>query len=129
MNNYTISIFQNKIFFQIITEMKLFCDFKFKHYDDLNLPISNQVENEIFIFFSNHKNNHILNKLEINSVPFIIISEDESVKNNFSGEFKSDNLVNECLCGNILQYKKILSELYLSNINQILFFRILMKYK
>ena len=68
--------------------MKLFCDFKFKHYDDLNLPISNQEENEIFIFFSNHKNNHILNKLEIGNVPFIIVFEDVSVKNNFSGEFK-----------------------------------------
>ena len=88
MNNYTISIFQNKIFFQIITEMKLFCDFKFKHYDDLDSPISNQEENEIFIFFNNHKNNHILNKLEIYKVPFIIISEDVGVKNNFSGEFK-----------------------------------------
>ena len=88
MNNYTIAIFQNKIFFQIITEMKLFCDFKFKYYDDLNLPISNQEENEIFIFFSNHQNNHTLNKLEMNRAPFIIIFEDESVKNNFSGEFK-----------------------------------------
>ena len=32
---------------------------------------------------------------------------------NFTGEHKSDNLINECLCGNILQYKKILSELYI----------------
>jgi len=44
---------------------------------------------------------------------------------NFSGEHKSDNLVNECLCGNILQYKKILSELYINTINQIFFLRIL----
>ena len=44
---------------------------------------------------------------------------------NFSGEYKSDNLINECLCGNILQFKKILSELYSNAINQILLLRIL----
>jgi len=26
---------------------------------------------------------------------------------NFSGDYKSDIFINECLCGNILQYKKI----------------------
>jgi len=44
---------------------------------------------------------------------------------NFSGEYKSDSLVNECLCGNIHQYKKILSELYVNTINQIFLLRIL----
>lgn len=44
---------------------------------------------------------------------------------NFSGEHKSDNLINECLCGNLLQYKKILSELYNNTVNQIFFLRIL----
>ena len=44
---------------------------------------------------------------------------------NFSGEYKSDILINECLCGNISQYKKILSELYTNAVNQILLFRIL----
>ena len=44
---------------------------------------------------------------------------------NFSGEYKSDNLINECLSGNILQFKKILSELYLITVNQIFLLRIL----
>ena len=44
---------------------------------------------------------------------------------NFSGEYKSDNFINECLCGNILQYKKILSELYINTANQIFLLRIL----
>ena len=44
---------------------------------------------------------------------------------NFSGNYKSDILVNECLCGNIAQYKKIISELYVSTIKQILLLRIL----
>jgi DNA polymerase III subunit delta len=43
---------------------------------------------------------------------------------NFSGEYKSDVLINECLSGNVSQYKKVLSELYSSTINQVLLFRI-----
>ena len=68
--------------------MKLFCDFKIKHYDDVNLPMNNQEQNQILIFFNKHENNHILNKLKINNVPLIIISEDTNIKNNFSTEFK-----------------------------------------
>ena len=55
-------------------------------------------------------------KLEIDEIKSLI---------NFSGDHKSDILVNECLCGNILQYKKIISELYTTTINQILLLRIL----
>ena len=44
---------------------------------------------------------------------------------NFSGEYKSDILVNECLSGNVLQYKKIVSELYVNTVNQVLVLRIL----
>ena len=39
---------------------------------------------------------------------------------NFSGDYKSDIFINECLCGNIKQYKTIISELYVNTINQIL---------
>ena len=55
-------------------------------------------------------------KIEIEEIKLII---------NFSGEYKSDILINECLSGNISQYKKILDELYANAINQIFFFRIL----
>ena len=44
---------------------------------------------------------------------------------NFSGDYKSDIFVNECLCGNIKQYTKIISELYVNTVNQILLLRIL----
>ena len=51
----------------------------------------------------------------------------DEIKNlvNFSGEHKTDNLINECLSGNISQYKKILSELYINTLNQIFLLRIL----
>ena len=51
----------------------------------------------------------------------------DEIKNlvNFSGEHKTDNLINECLSGNISQYKKILSELYINTLNQIFLLRML----
>ena len=55
-------------------------------------------------------------KLELNEIKSLI---------NFSGDYKSDILVNECLCGNVSQYKKIISELYVNTVNQILLLRIL----
>ena len=55
-------------------------------------------------------------KLELDEIKYLI---------NFTGDYKSDILVNECLCGNISQYKKIISELYINTVNQILLLRIL----
>ena len=55
-------------------------------------------------------------KLELNDIKSLI---------NFSGDYKSDIFINECLCGNIKQYKKIISELYVNTVNQILLLRIL----
>ena len=73
----------------------------------------NNLRNEIgkITSFALNKKN-----LEIDEIKSII---------NFSGEYKSDSLINECLCGNILQYKKILSELYINAVNQIFLLRIL----
>ena len=55
-------------------------------------------------------------KIELNEIKFLI---------NFAGDYKSDILINECLCGNISQYNKIISELYINTVNQILLLRIL----
>jgi len=55
-------------------------------------------------------------KIELNEIKSLI---------NFTGDYKSDFLVNECLCGNVFQYKKIISELYINTVNQILLLRIL----
>ena len=69
----------------------------------------NEVE-KIKLFTLNNKN------IKIDEIKSII---------NFSGEIKSDSFINECLCGNILQYKKNLSELYTTTVNQIFLLRIL----
>ena len=73
--------------------------------------LKNEIE-KIKLFALDKKN------LEIDDIKSII---------NFSGHYKSDNLINECLCGNILQYKKILSELYIDTVNYIFLLRILSK--
>ena len=59
-----------------------------------------------------------LNKkyLELNDIKSLI---------NFAGEHKSDIFINECLCGNISQYKKIITEFYTNAVNQIFLLRVL----
>ena len=78
---------------------------------------------------SNSDRNNLRNEIEkIKSFALdkkeIEIDELRSIIN-FSGEFKSETLINECLSGNIFQYKKILSELYINTINQTFLLRIL----
>jgi len=73
----------------------------------------NNLRNEIEKIISYSLNKK---KIELDEIKSLI---------NFSGEYKSDIFVNECLSGNIFQYKKIMSELYANTVNQILLLRIL----
>jgi len=93
-----------------------------------NITLSREAINLIIEKSNSDRNNlrnevekiksYSLNKknLEINEVRSLI---------NFSGDYKSDILINECLCGNVSQYKKIISELYENTVSQILLLRIL----
>ena len=93
-----------------------------------NINLSRELIN-IIIEKSNNDRENLRNELEkIKS--YTLKSKNLGVNElnaiiNFTGQIKSENLINECLSGNILQYKKILSELYINTINQILFLRIL----
>ena len=40
MTNLTISIFGNKVFSEILNEMKLFSKYKIEYYEDLNLCVN-----------------------------------------------------------------------------------------
>jgi len=44
---------------------------------------------------------------------------------NSSGEIKNDNLINTCLCGEIFELKKILEDISIESLNQILLLKIL----
>ena len=93
-----------------------------------NITLSTEIIN-LLIEKSNSDRNNLRNeiekiksyslnkkKLELNEIKTLIC---------FSGDYKSDILINECLCGNIYQYKKIMSEFYVGMINHMLLLRIL----
>ena len=93
-----------------------------------NITLSRESVN-LLIEKSNSDRNNLRNEIEkIISYSYnkkkIEIDEIKSLTN-FSGDYKSDVLINECLCGNISQYKKILSEMYVNTTNQILLLPIL----
>ena len=93
-----------------------------------NIMISQEIIN-LLIEKSNSDRNNLRNEIEkIRSFSLNkkkIELDDVRSLINFSGDYKSNNFINECLCGNIKQYKKILSELYADTVNQILLLRIL----
>ena len=63
MDNFTISIFGNKIFLDIINEIKLFSEFKITYYEDLDLCIKDaENQNLLVIFFVDKKNLSFLSK-------------------------------------------------------------------
>ena len=87
MSSFTISIFDNKIFFEIIREIKLFSKFNIKHYEDLNLCIKDaEKENQLVVLFINS-----FTKIKINNFPSILITESSKPVN------KSPGILNEQL--------------------------------
>ena len=93
-----------------------------------NLILSRETIN-LLIEKSNSDRSNLRNEIEkIKSYSFNkknITLEEIKKLINFSGDYKSETFVNECLCGNIIKYKKIISEMYSTTINQILLLRIL----
>ena len=69
MDNFTISIFDNKTFFEIIKEIKLFSEYNIKHYENYDSCAKDaKKENHLVIFFINSKK-----KIKMNSFPTIFI--------------------------------------------------------
>ena len=99
-----------------------------KNFKDNKIAISKETTN-LLIEKSNNDRGNLKNEIEkIKSYSMgkkQINIEEVKTLINFSGEYKSDALVNECLSGNILGYKKILNEIYANAINQIFILRIL----
>jgi hypothetical protein len=88
MSNLTISIFGNKIFLEIINEIKIFSKFNVKYYEDFDLCIKEaEVNNFLAVFFINEKNKNILTKNKIKNFPTIFIAEPSILKNFFFNEF------------------------------------------
>ena len=80
MNNFSISIFDNKTFFQIIKEINLFSQYKINHYEDLNLCIKDAEKgNHIVVFFTNS-----LNKIDKYNFPSVFVAKSLEATNNLS---------------------------------------------
>tara|TARA_Y100001970_G_scaffold290637_1_gene425122 strand:- start:914 stop:1537 length:624 start_codon:yes stop_codon:yes gene_type:complete len=80
MDNFTISIFANKIFFEIMKEIKLFSKFKLKHYEDLDLCLKDaEKESQLIVFFDQS-----LCNTKIKNFPSILISKESQPKNKTS---------------------------------------------
>ena len=77
MSNFTISILSNKIFSEIVREIKLFSKYKIKYYPDIDLWIKDsKKENQIVVHFENFSNED-----KINNFPSIlIIKSSEKIK-------------------------------------------------
>jgi len=88
MDKLTISIFGNKIFSEIINEIKLFSKFKLKFYDNLDLCTKDAVNHDqLVIFFITEANKQYYKKLENNSFPLIVIANSPIPKNILSSDF------------------------------------------
>ena len=108
MNNQTISIFSNKIFFEIIKEIKLFSGYKVKHYEDLNLCMKDaEKENQVVVFFNN-----FLDKKKIKNFPSILITESSKQKIGRSPDILQDQLK---VPFKILDFKKKIVLLFAKN--------------
>ena len=82
MINLTISIFGNKIFFEIISEMKIFSKFNIKYYEDFELCIKEaEINNFLVIFFISEKNKNLLPKNKTKNFPSIFVAEPKILKN------------------------------------------------
>ena len=88
----TISIFGNKIFSEILNEMKLFSEYKIEYYENLNLCVGNaEKKNQLVIFFVSETNKNFFNEIKKNNYPLIFVGESSVLKNILSVEF-SDQL-------------------------------------
>ena len=89
MSKYSISIFGDKIFPEILQEVKIFSNFTIKYYDDLNSFI-NEAEKEKFIaiFFVKKSNLDLYKNKELNNFPSLFVIDSSIQKNKFLPEFK-----------------------------------------
>ncbi len=71
MNNFNISVFNNQIFFEILSELKLFSKCNIKHYEDPDLCKKDaEKSNGLVVFFDNS-----FDKIKTSNFPSILITE------------------------------------------------------
>ena len=91
MNNPTISIIGNKIFSEIISELKLFRDSKINFLDNIQYLLNKKIpEESIVLFFINKNNKNDFIKIKEKNLPLILITpknlSEIKLINNFNEE-------------------------------------------
>ena len=82
MKNFTISIFGNQIFLEIINEIKLFSKFNVKYFDELKYPTDTLEENKnLVIFFYKERSKIFHDLLMKKNLPIILILGNEKIIN------------------------------------------------
>jgi len=81
MNSIAISILKNQTFFEILSELKYFSEFKFKFCDDFESYKNELKKDHIIIFFLTEKNIEDFDYVVKNKIPSIIITNNLSLKN------------------------------------------------
>ena len=88
MDKLTISIFANRIFSEIIKEIKLFCKFNLKFYYNLELFTEYTVNfDQLVIFFIPDANEDFYKKIKNYSIPLIVITKSSIPRNILSSDF------------------------------------------
>ena len=86
----TISIFGNKIFSEILNEMKLFSKYKVKYYDDIDLCVKDaENNNEFVVFFVSKVNKNFFSEIKKKNFPLILVGESSVLKNIVLDEIES----------------------------------------
>ena len=88
MSNLIISVFENQIFFEILTELQLFSKYKIKFYKNISLykkDVSKPEELLIFFYTKNSKKDY--EKIIKNELPLIVINESKYLKNPLKSKF------------------------------------------
>ena len=91
MNNLSISIIGDKIFLEIISELKLFRDSKIKFLDNIHYLLNQKIHDEsIVLFFINKDNKNDFVKIKEKNLPLILITpknlSEIKLINNFNEE-------------------------------------------
>ena len=78
MTNFSISVFNNQIFFEILSELKLFSKSNIKYYEDPVLCKKDaEKNNRLVVFFDNS-----FDKIKMNNFPSILITKIAKKRNN-----------------------------------------------
>lgn len=82
MTDSIISIFRNKIFSEILNEMKLFSKYKIKYYDDLGLCVRDaETKNQLVVFFVSGLDKNFFTDIKKNNFPLIFVGKSSILKN------------------------------------------------